>query len=208
MNSQKLGFIRGSHVTRIRTWCMALVCMTLVSAQTSLHPEDKQKTSKPLAGYTAILVEPFTVEKNQFTKDFPAGEEANLQLSTVLGLLESRIFEKVLDGTKNSRGESPSAEDATRKGQRVVILSGIIVGFNKGSSTARVMTWPLPVGVSKAKARFVFRDAISNEEVFRFEKEAKFQATKNSGIATKEEQIAHLKVGLAEALVKETKRNR
>lgn len=207
MNFQKLGFMRGNHVTRVRTWCMALVCMAVVSAQTSLHSKGQQKTSKPLAGYTAILVEPFTVEKNQFTKDFPAGEEANLQLSTVLGLLESRIFEKVLDGTKNSRGESPPTEDSTREG-RVVILSGIIVGFTKGSSAARAMTWPLPVGVSKAKARFVFRDAISNEEVFRFEKEAKFQATKNGGIATKEEQTARLKVGLAEALVKETKRNR
>ena len=208
MNFQNLGFMSGNHVTRIRTWCMALVCMTVVSAQTNLQTDVKQKTSKPLAGYTAILVEPFTVEKNQLTTDFPAGEEANLQLSTVLGLLESRIFEKVLDGTKNSRGESPSAENSTREGQRIVILSGTIVGFNKGSSAARLMTWPLPVGVSKAKARFVFRDATSNEEVFRFEKEAKFQATNNGGIATKEEQMAHLKVGLAEALVKETKRNR
>ena len=187
---------------------MGLVLVMVVSAQTSLHTDVKQKTSKPLAGYTAILVEPFTVEKNQFTTDFPAGEEANLQLSTVLGLRESGIFEKVLDGTQNSRGESPSAEKSTSGGQRIVILSGIIVGFNKGSSAARVMTWPLPVGVSKAKARFVFRDATSNEEVFRFEKEAKFQATISGGIATKEEQMAHLKGGLVEALVKETKRNR
>ena len=49
--------MRGNHITRIRTWCMALVCMTVVSAQTNLHTEVKQKTSKPLAGYTAILVE-------------------------------------------------------------------------------------------------------------------------------------------------------
>jgi len=200
--------MRGNHITRIRTWCMALVWVMVASAQTTLHTEVKQKTSKPLAGYTAILVEPFTVERNQLTADFPAGEEANLQLSTVLGLLESGIFEKVLDGTQNSRGESPSAEKATSEGQRFVILSGTIVGFTRGSSAARVMTWPLPVGVSKAKARFVFRDATSNEEVFRFEKEAKFQATNNGGIATKEGQMAHLKVGLAEALVKETKRNR
>jgi len=208
MNFQKLGSLRGNHIARIRTWCIALVCMTVVSAQTSFHTEVKQKTSKPLAGYTVILVEPFSVEKNQLTADFPAGEEANLQVSTVLGLLESRIFEKVLDGTQNSHGESPSAEKSTSEGQRIVILSGTIVGFKKGSSTARFMTWPLPVGVSKAKVRFVFRDAASNEEVFRFEKEAKFQASTSGGIATKEAQMTHLKVGLAEALVKETKRNR
>ena len=208
MNFQRLGFMKGNHVTRIRTWCMAFVCITVVAAQTTLHTEGKQKTSKPLAGYTAILVEPFTVEKNQLTTDCPVGEEANLQLSTVLGLRESGIFKNVLDGSQNSRGESPSAEKSTSEGQRVAILSGIVIGFNKGSSAARVMTWPLPVGVSKAKARFVFRDATSNEEVFRFEKEAKFQATISGGIATKEDQIAHLKGGLVEALVKETKRNR
>lgn len=200
--------MRGTYITRIGISCMGLVLVMVVSAQTSFGSDVKQKTSKPLAGYTAILVEPFTVEKNQLTTDFPAGEEANLQLSTVLGLRESSIFEKVLDGTQNSRGESPSAEPSTNEGQRIVILSGIVVGFNKGSSSARFMTWPLPVGVSKAKARFVFRDAISKEEVFRFEKEAKFQATISGGIATKEEQMAHLKGGMVEALVKETKRNR
>ena len=208
MDYQQLGFVRGNYITRIRTWCMALVCVMVVSAQTSLHTEVKQNTGKPLAGYTAILVKPFAVEKNQLTTDFPAGEEANLQLSTVLGLRESGIFEEVIDGTQNSRGESPTAEKSTSEGQRMVILSGIVVGFAKGSSAARVMTWPLPVGVSKAKACFVFRDATSNKEVFRFEKEAKFQATINGGIATKEEQMAHLKGGLVAALVKEMKRNR
>jgi hypothetical protein len=200
--------MRGNQITRIRTWCMALVCMTVVSAQTNLHTEDKQKTSKPLAGYTAILVEPFTVEKNQLTTDFPAGEEANLQLSVVSGLRQSGIFEKVLDGTRDSQEKSPSAEPSTNEGQRIVILSGTVISFNKGSSGARALTWPLPVGVSKAKARFVFRDAASNEEAYRFEKEAKFQATASGGIATKEEQMSHLKGGLVEAVVKEIQRNR
>ena len=70
------------------------------------------------------------------------------------------------------------------------------------------MTWPLPVGVSKAKARFVFRDAANNQDVFRFEKEAKFQATASGGLATKEEQMSHIKGGLVDALLKEIQRNR
>jgi len=187
---------------------MGLVLAMLVSAQTSSHSEVKQQPSKPLAGYTAILVEPFAVEKNQLTTDFPAGEEANLQLSAISGLRQSGIFNKVLDGTRHSPEESLHVEPSTNEGQRILILSGTVVSFSKGSSSARLMTWPLPVGVSKARVRFVFRDAASNEEVFRFEKEAKFQATASGGIATKEEQMAHLKGGLVEALVKETKRNR
>lgn len=168
----------------------------------------QQKRGKPLAGYTAILVEPFMVENGQLTKDFPAGEEANLQLGAIAALQASRIFEKVIDGSKKSSQEPPSSEPSAKEVQGKLILSSTIIGFDKGSSGARFMTWPLPVGVSKAKARFVFRDATNDQEVFRFEKEAKFQATMSAGIATKEEQMSHIKGGLADALVKEIKRNR
>jgi hypothetical protein len=168
----------------------------------------QQKTNKPLAGYTAILVEPFTFEKSQLTKDFPAGEEANLQLSAIVRLRASGIFETVIDGSQKSSEQPPSSEPSAKGGPREVILSVTIIGFDKGSSGARFMTWPLPVGVSKAKAGFAFRDAASNQEVFRFEKEAKFQATVSGGIATKEEQMSHIKGGLVDALIKEIKRNR
>jgi hypothetical protein len=178
------------------------------NAQTTPPAEDNQKTSRPLAGFTAILVEPFTVENSQATKDFPAGEEVNLQLSTIGGLRLAGIFEKVIDGSPKPTKEPPSSEPSAREGQRKVILSGAIIGFTKGSSGARFMTWPLPVGVSKAKARFVFRDAESNQEVFRFEKEAKYQATLTGGIATKDEQMAHVKGGLVDAVVKEIQRQR
>src|ERR1035438_10833952 len=99
-------------------------------------------------------------------------------------------------------------EPSAKGGPRTLILSVTIVGFNKGSSGARFMTWPLPVGVSKAKARFVFRDAANNQDVFRFEKEAKFRATASGGLATKEEQMSHIKGGLVDALLKEIQRNR
>lgn len=178
------------------------------NGQTTPPAEGKQKASKPLAGYTAIVVEPFAVENSQATKDFPLGEEANLQLSAIVGLRASKLFEKVIDGSPKPAEELPSSEPSAKEGQRRVILSGAIIGFSKGSSSARVMTWPLPVGVSKAKARFVFRDAESEQEVFRFEKEAKFQATMSGGFARKEEQMAHVKGGLVDALVKEIKRNR
>ena len=89
-----------------------------------------------------------------------------------------------------------------------LILSSTIIGFDKGNSGSRFMTWPLPIGISKAKVRFVFRDATNNQELFRFEKEAKSQATTSAGIATKEQEMSHIKVGLADGLVKEIKRNR
>ena len=178
------------------------------SNQTEPPVKNEQRTDKPLAGYTAIVVEPFAVEQSAATKDFPTGEEFNLQLSTIASLRASKLFEEVVDATQRPPEKPASAVLPAKQGQRKLILSGTIIGFSKGSSGARFMTWPLPVGVSKAKARFVFRDADTNAEVFRFEKEAKFQAALSGGVATKEEQMAHMKGGLVDALTKEIRKRR
>jgi hypothetical protein len=182
--------------------------------------KEKKKASKPLAGYTAAAVEPFTVENSAATKDFPAGEEANLRLSVISALRANNIFSDVSDAAPPPAEKAPATEPAAEppakpaaespdnEVQRRLILSATVTGFSKGSSGARFMTWPLPVGVSKARAVFVLRDAQTGREVFRLEKEAKFQAAASGGIATKEEQLAHVKGGLVEALIKEIKRNR
>lgn len=177
------------------------------NAQTLPPAEGKHKTSKPLAGYTAILVEPFTIENSLATKDFPAGEEANLQLSAIARLRANKLFEKVIDGSPKASEERPSSEPSAKEGQRRVILSGAVISFSKGNTRARWMAWPLPVGISRAKARFVFLDAESKQEVFRFEKEAKLQSM-SGAFAPKREQMPLLKGGLVDALVKEIKRNR
>ncbi len=205
---------RGNH-SRFAAASLVLIAATTLlfgpcagSAQTSPPTANKRKANKPLAGYNAVLVEPFTLEQSTATKDFPAGEEANLQLSTITGLRASKIFGTVIDAGTKPAEASPSSETAAKEGTRRLILSGSVIGFSKGDSAARFVMWPLPVGVSKATARFVFRDAESNQEVFRCEKEAKFQAAGSVGIATKEQQMSHVKGGLVDALIKEIKRNR
>jgi len=76
----------------------------------------KHKPSKRLVGYTAVLVEPFTVENGKSTKDFPAGEEASLQLAAMTALRASKIFDHVVDGTQKT--EEPLSSEA-RLRQRV-----------------------------------------------------------------------------------------
>jgi hypothetical protein len=193
---------------------LGLAAATLTAHQTGNTPQStppakaKQKANKPLAGFNVIVVEPFTVEKGEPTKDFPPGEEVNLQLGAVARLVESGMFEKVIDGTQKPSETPQPSETPEKESPRKLILSGTIISFTKGDSAARFMTWPLPVGVSKVKARFVFRDAKNNQEVYQFEKEAKFQATMSGGIATKEEQMSHVKGGLLDALMKQIKSNR
>ena len=177
-----------------------LVCCILLSVSWAQN----KKSKKPLAPYKAIVIEPFVVETGNATKDFPSGEETNLRLSALDTLRTSGMFEKVLENTP-----VPTAPDAAAKEEPAPLkLSTTIIGFEKGDSAARFMTWPLPVGVSKVKVRFAFLDSLTNEMVYQVEKEAKFQATISAGIATQQQQMAHLKSGLADALVKEIKRNR
>lgn len=186
----------------------AILVWILYSCFAALVCAQQQKASKPLAGYTAVRVEPFTVENSQSTKDFPAGEEANLQLSTVVRLRTSGIFETVIDGSQKSPDQPPASASSANTGPRTLILSVTIVGFNKGSSSARFLTWPLPVGTSEVRATFVFRDAADSQEICRFEKVAKFRALASGGIASKEEQMSHMKGGLVDALVKEIQNKR
>jgi hypothetical protein len=162
------------------------------------------KAKKPLSTYKSIVVEPFVVENNNATKDFPGGEEAPLRLSAIGTLRTSGMFEKVLESVPEETRSDAIAKDE----QRTLNLSTTIIGFEKGDSTARFMTWPLPIGVSKVKVRFSFLDSRTKETVCQFEQEAKFQATISGGIATQQQQMAHLRSGLADALVKVIKLNR
>jgi len=182
--------------------------LILCAGLASIAWAQQQKGGKPLAGYTQIVVEPYSVENSKHTKDFPAGEETHLQLRAIAALRASDIFEKVVDGNPKSSLEPPPSGPSSKEGKSTVILASTIISFDKGSSAARFATWPLPVGVSKAKAHFVFRDATNNQQVFSFEKEAKFQATVSGGISTKEDQMSHIRGELADALVKEIEQNR
>ncbi len=177
-----------------------LICCILLSGSLA----QSKKSKKPLSPYKTIVVDPFILETSNATKDFPHGEEANLRLSAIDTLRTSGMFENVLEAVP----QETSSNTTSKQEQSPLKLITTIIGFEKGDSAARFMTWPLPVGVSKVKVRFAFADSLTNETVYQVEKEAKFQATMSGGIATQQQQIAHLKSGLADALVKEIKRNR
>src|ERR1035441_1083476 len=103
---------------------IGIFALILCSCFTSRAWAQQQKAGKPLAGYTAILVEPFTVENSQLTKDFPAGEDENLQLSAVAGLRASKMIEKVVDGSQKSSEPPPSSELSAKEGQGKVVQIG------------------------------------------------------------------------------------
>ncbi len=167
----------------------------------------KEKRNKPLAGYTVILVEPFTVEKSDATRDFPANEEATLDRTTISTLRSAGIFDEVIRAEHTAPAEART-QPQPAAGKRRLILSGTVVGYSKGSSAARVLTWPLGAGATKVKVRFVFRDAETGEEVHRADREGKFLATLSGGFADKRLQLSEVTGNVAEVLLKEIRKNR
>jgi hypothetical protein len=167
----------------------------------------KEKTNKPLGGYSVVLVESFTVEKSDATKDFPAGEEVTLYRTTMAKLRSAAIFAEVIVPEQTAVAESGQQPPPT-EGQRRLTLSCTVIGYSKGSSAARFATWPLGVGATKVLVRFVFRDAETRKEVFRTDRAGKFLATFTGGIAEKERQLSEVRGNVAEALLKEIRKNR
>lgn len=185
---------------------ISISALILCSCLTSAVWAKQQKVVKPLTGYRVIVVKPFTVKNDRHTRTFPAGAEADIRRSVIAALQTSGIFERVVDGTQTLLEEPSSSESSSGEGPRAVILSGTIMGYGEGSSIARFMVWPLPVGVSDARVLFVFHDLTNSQEVFRFETEATYQAVASLGFATKEEQTSHIQNSVAQSLVKEIKR--
>ena len=48
---------------------------TASSAQSTSSTKASQKANKPLAGFHVIVIEPFTIEKGEPTKNFPPGKK-------------------------------------------------------------------------------------------------------------------------------------
>jgi membrane-associated protease RseP (regulator of RpoE activity) len=167
---------------------------------TALVKVDKRK---PLAGYTAIVVEPFTVTNNHHTKNLPPGVEAEIQSRTLAALKESGFFQRVGDASHDGT-ELLSSTGA----QPALVLSGTITGFKPGDSGMRFFVWPLPIGLSETKARFSLRDAASNRELLNFEAVGDFQAASSFGIATKESQLSNVEHDLIHQVLKEIKHHR
>ena len=180
-----------------------IVCAALASAVVQALPaKDKEKNAKPLAGYSALMVAPFTTEKSETTKNFPQGEEKMLKKNLLAELLAQKTFDEVIEqeasDTSPSETAAPSAGDKRR-----LVLTGTVVSYSKGSSTARFLMWPIPVAPSVVKVRFVFRDADSGQEIFRTEQQGKYNALGSLGVADKQESLAGTKGGLIRALLKE-----
>jgi hypothetical protein len=132
----------------------------------------QQGGTKPLSGYSSILVSNFEIDKTPATEDFPKGLERLMQSRTAKDLRERKVFAEVVDGSDTPVATSAGQESASKH----LILSANIVSYDKGSRAARAWVG-IGAGESRIKMRFTLRDAETNSVVLLFDQQNTFKGT-------------------------------
>jgi hypothetical protein len=152
---------------------------------------------KELAGYSTIVLQPFTVDPELIKAKFPVDYENVLEKTLFAQLLSERVFETVTDA-------SLDPEAAKAKTPHTVIASGEVVDYYKGNRAARVIV-NYGAGAARMKIVMVFRDAETGREVLRIEHEGSYAGFGNitGGSASKAQTESARKV--VEGLMKKIK---
>ena len=106
---------------------------------------------QPLAGYTSLIVEKFTIEEGAATEHFPAWLAVKIQQEAIRRLRKKNVFLEVIDSSQEQEAEAGLSDSAgpNRRG----ILSGAVIMYKKGSRAKRHMV-AFGYGATKIKMRF------------------------------------------------------
>lgn len=161
--------------------------------------------AKPLAGYNAIVVEKVAIEKNPRTEKFPEGYDAALQRKLIEQLREKKLFAEVIDplieeAFKRYNAPAPPAE-------RRIVLTTTIVDFDPGNRALRyAVGWG--AGATKIKVRFVFRDPASGEQKLQAAAQGRFLGVISVVGSGRNHAITEASGDIADALIREIRKNR
>ena len=134
------------------------------------------KSGKLLAEYESIVVKEVALEKNPKLTQFPAGHDTDFQKKIVADLQRKKVFAEVIDGTRQAGEQDQIGVSLTADipaGGKRLILSTVIIDFNPGNKALRyAIGWGM--GATRVKARFVFRDAATDQEILVHTQQGKF----------------------------------
>ena len=157
---------------KLKSSAIPWLAVILLLAPAALLAAQEAPIAKPLAGYTTIVVEKFTIENNAATENFPRGYETVMQNETIRRLEKKALFERVVDAAEATAESDPAPDTAAEPG-KTLVLSGTVVTFDKGSRAARYLVG-FGAGATKIKVRFVLRDASSGQNVLEVDRQGKF----------------------------------
>lgn len=166
-----------------------------------------EATSRALAGYAVLVVDPVVVKQGPSTKDFKPGWEVLLHKGMVRQLRKKTAFAEVLDRTTSPMIEQVSA------GSKRALLTSTVVRYGKGSRVVRGLMsggWASALGAGAATTRmeFVITDFETGAELLRFERQGRFAGFLNSDGGTTEEALIESAGDVVDRLVEELRKNR
>lgn len=214
-------------VRQIAAMSLAIfACAAIAEARPARHSPQAKK----LAGYDAIVVKAFTIDKTPATSSAPAGLDSMIHARAVQELRAKAIFDGVIDGApaapENAAGsdsrvemriaaappvvtEAPSAgtRESTNTDHRA-ILSGAVVSFSKGNRATRYLTDGLGVGESKLRIQFTLTDAKTGAELMSWTETGTFKGTLTPFGGSANQATAGAANGVVKGLIKQIEKNR
>jgi hypothetical protein len=150
-------------------------------ASTAFAQTDEEK---PLSGYNVLIVEKVVVDQTPETAKFPATYGIALHRKILEGLRKKLIFAQVIDATTikerpkteaqtEKDEENPSSESDSENDESQLILTTTIIEYKPGSKAVRA-TVGLGAGATVIKAKFVFRNAATDDELVILTQTGKF----------------------------------
>ena len=123
-------------------------------------PVAVQSATKPLSGYNIIVVEKVAIEKNPGTEQFADAFALTLQHKLIERLRrQKKLFLEVVD-PRYGEAWPPELYPA---GTKKIVLSTVVVEWDPGTLALReyIGLW---AGAMTLRAKFIFRDPLTNEE--------------------------------------------
>jgi len=188
------------------TYLLGIAVAGLLVASRPAMPFSVDAAKKPLTGYSVLVVDKFTVEKNGATEHFPKGQELLLQQGSVERLKEKKTFAEIIDASEPPAAEAPPPP-VQGEAKRRLVLSGTVIAFDKGSRASRWLVG-FGAGATKVKVRFIFSDAETGVEVFRTDRQGKFYGTFSVVGGDKSHAVSEAAGDVVDGLIKDIAKNR
>lgn len=169
-------------ITKVLTLIITLFVLVICSPTlTALAQSDE----KPLAGYKTLIVQKVVVQKTNETEKFPAFYNIALERRILEALRKKMLFSEIIDATdkdvapikdKNKdddEDDDDAPETDPQATEKQLILATTIIEYNPGNKTLR-STVGLGTGAVTLKARFIVRNAGTDDELLILTQEGKF----------------------------------
>jgi hypothetical protein len=188
------------------TFLMTLLVSTFPQGDraTAQDTTRKEHSTKPLAGYSVLVIEKIKVDPAATEAGFVEKQVPAMRTEIIVQLIQKKIFDEVMD-----QSDTPTARATFNPpqgdGKPSLLLSGTVTEFEPGSQAERYLVG-LGAGAAKLKMHFSFQNSATGKEVLSTDHQHKFWFGNFGG--SKHTAISRTAEGMVKSLVDDIKHNR